>query len=252
MHTVRTRPSLRSVLRFSAFALALLAAPALTAPLNAQTVSGRLIDSESRLPVSNGTVSLLDTLGIAVARVLTDPEGHFTLRAPGPGRYRLRGSGFGYRGGLEPRFDLERGQDVTTDLFLVPDPVPLEGIEVMSERERQEHFLEVEGFYDRKQMGFGYFITPEEIERRVIHDWHTLFENTPVEATAALAFNKWEMRGRCRDERVKIFVNGMDAGGEVVIYDVLAVEVYAGISSTPLQWTRPGYCGVILIWTKGG
>ena len=257
MHTVRTRPNPRSVFRFSAFALSLLAAPTLSAPLSAQSVSGRLLDNESRLPVSNGTVSLLDTLGHVVVAVLTDPEGRFTLLAPGPGRFRLRGSGLGYRGGLETRFALAQGQEMTTDLFLVPDPLPLEGIEVVTERQRQEHFLQAQGFYNRKAMGFGYFITPEDIEKRVIRDWHRLFQNTPVEATGGLSFNKLKMRGRCRDQGVSLFVNGLPLSGPLLeqvvdISEVLAVEVFSGIASTPLQWTRPGACGAILVWTKGG
>ncbi len=34
--------------------------------------------------------------------------------------------------------------------------------------------------------------------------------------------------------------------------DVLGIEVYRRISTTPLQWVGPGTsCGSILIWTKG-
>ena len=40
-----------------------------------QTISGRLIDNETRRGIVNGTVALLDTMGIAVARGLSGSEG---------------------------------------------------------------------------------------------------------------------------------------------------------------------------------
>lgn len=121
MASGRSRTTWRAVFLFSASFLAFLPPPTLAGPVGGQTVSGRLLDSESRLPIGSGTVALFDVVGAPVARTLTDVEGHFALQAPGPGRYLLRARASGYRGGLEPRFDLDQGQEVTTDLFLVPD-----------------------------------------------------------------------------------------------------------------------------------
>jgi len=85
-----------------------------------QTISGRLVDNETRRGVVNGTVALLDTMGIAVARVLSGSDGDYVIRAPGPGRYTLRGSGLGYRGGLLSQLEVAEGEEVHLDLYLAP------------------------------------------------------------------------------------------------------------------------------------
>ena len=148
-----------------ALAFLLLVAPGLggSHQAQAQVIRGKLFDNETRLPVINGTVTLFDdSLGASVARTLTGSDGRFILRVPRPGQYTLRGWGLGYRGGLEPRLVLAEGDSVVMDLYLMPDPLELEPLRISAERVRSE--LERQGFFQRREQGRGFFLTPSQLK----------------------------------------------------------------------------------------
>ncbi|MFC1575048.1 carboxypeptidase-like regulatory domain-containing protein [Gemmatimonadota bacterium] len=144
--------------------LALLAPPT---PIHGQVVRGHLLDNETRQPIISGAVALMDSLGGAVARTLTNEEGAFELTAPEPGMYTLMAAGMGYRSTPSGRLDLINNQLITIDMHLLPKPLRLEPIMVTAERIRAE--LARQGFYDRRDSGRGFFVSPEEIRRRPPH-----------------------------------------------------------------------------------
>ena len=89
--------------------------------LDAQTVSGRLIDGLALVPIDRAFIVLLDESGSELERVLTDAQGNFTLTAPGGGTFQLRSERIGFRAGLSDRFDLPA--DGSHQLEMVVDPV---------------------------------------------------------------------------------------------------------------------------------
>lgn len=65
-------------------------------PLAAQAVRGVVVDGER--PVEGMIVALYpESGGAAVGGALTDAQGRFSVRAPGPGRYTVRAERVGYR-----------------------------------------------------------------------------------------------------------------------------------------------------------
>ena len=74
--------------------LLVIAATLAAAPLGAQTVSGRVVDSASRRPVTRLPVRLVPAADTArdtvYAATVTADDGVFLLVAPAPGRYRVR------------------------------------------------------------------------------------------------------------------------------------------------------------------
>jgi hypothetical protein len=72
----------------------LLAAPLLGGAA-AQTIAGRVVEQESGAPLPVAQVALEDSAGMARAVALSDSAGAFVLRAPAPGRYRLRAEHIG-------------------------------------------------------------------------------------------------------------------------------------------------------------
>jgi hypothetical protein len=90
----------------------------------------------------------------------------------------------------------------------------------------------------------------------------------PVEVEGGLSNTDLHIRGKCDpSSHPTVWVNGvlvlirwgLSGGGMeelVEVSDILAVEVYAGPASTPLQWSGTkligGGCGTIVIWTRGG
>ncbi|MBW3555088.1 MAG: carboxypeptidase-like regulatory domain-containing protein, partial [Gemmatimonadetes bacterium] len=55
---------------------------ALASPAAAQTVSGRILDGDSREPITGAQVVLVDEAGLDRGAVLTGQDGRFRLRAP--------------------------------------------------------------------------------------------------------------------------------------------------------------------------
>jgi hypothetical protein len=96
----------------------------------AQTVQGRLYDAETGAPVVNGTVVLRDSLGAVVARTGSDEGGRFAFTVPRPGRYSLLAAGLGYRSAPTDQFNVEEGSDLTMNLSLSPEPIPIPGFDV--------------------------------------------------------------------------------------------------------------------------
>ncbi len=231
-----------------------------------QTVSGRLIDNETRRGVVNGTVALVDTMGIPVARVLSGSDGEYVVRAPKPGRYTLRGSGMGYRGGLLSQLDLAEGDEVHLDLYLAPAPIALEPISITGSRVRQE--LERQGFWRRREAGTGFHLTPGQLAFRPPVTEAELIGRAPFVYLDRVT--RWDgtipkMRSFGEECVPAVLVDdipvpvGRPIGineppptlEEYVNFaDITALEVYRGFGEIPHELTLPfERCGVIMIWT---
>ena len=108
----------------------------LAPPLGAQTVRGRLLEQGSGAPVAATLVALVDESGTQRASVLTDRDGHFSMQAPVPGRYRLRAERIGHATTLSPFLQLESGTALEHTLDVPVQTVQLEGLVVKSARRR--------------------------------------------------------------------------------------------------------------------
>jgi len=252
--------------RLGLSALVLTLAVVLAPPhAGAQTVHGRLLEQGTARPIAAGDLTLLGEDGEAVDRAETDSAGHFTLRSPDPGSFYVRAERIGYRPKTDGILELGEGGEITVDFYLMPQPVELEGVEgtvegmTLLERKDRE-YLDWQGFYDRKKMGFGHFITPEEIEEDPPIDYYDLFRKMPgvrgvsgarggegVQITAR--GGTFGGGGYCSPA---IFVDGIPTSNPPPVEAIVGVEVYKGIASVPLQFSRlGGGCGVVLVWTRG-
>lgn len=100
----------------------------------AQTVSGKLADTTGGTPLPYATVSLLDSLGKAVSRVMTNDDGAFVVGAAKPGNYTLQCRRVGYQ---ELRKNLQlvgKQQVVLGTLYLLPDTRLLKEVAVTGDK----------------------------------------------------------------------------------------------------------------------
>lgn len=104
------------------------------APLRGQVVTITATDGISRRPLVGALLSLRDTRGVPVARVLADDRGRGVLKAPAPGRFVARADAIGYRGVTSEPFDLAAGASPAVALTLEPAPLGLNELVVGSER----------------------------------------------------------------------------------------------------------------------
>jgi hypothetical protein len=93
-------------------------------------VAGHVVDAATAAPVGEGFVVLLDEQDREVARTLTAADGRFLIRAPRPGRYRLRSERIAYVAFVAPPFTLEPDQTLTQQLAVTALAVQLAAVEV--------------------------------------------------------------------------------------------------------------------------
>lgn len=244
----------------SLFTLAALLVTATAA--HSQTVSGRLFDGNSRRPVLLGVVVLMDTAMVLLDRTYTDEQGAFMLEAPRPGSYYVAAARPGYTPRMDGILELTAGSAVTVSFYLLPTAIALDTLVVSARREKTEPYLHSQGFYDRKDMGFGHIITPEMLERSVATTMAELLRGIPgVIVSGDLRGTAVRVRGPVGPCVPRVYVDGAVAAtvaGEAIVEDFVdveqlaGVEVYTRVSSAPMQYAGLTNCGVILFWTHRG
>ena len=111
----------RIALSWAALAV-LLCAPSAAA----QTVEGRVTESQTQQAVAGARVRLLDVEGEEAASTVTDAAGAFRLAAPTPGEYRLRAERVGLRSTITRAVPLGAGETVAVEVRMAPEPVVLD------------------------------------------------------------------------------------------------------------------------------
>lgn len=247
----------------------LTAASGATAPLDAQTLRGRILDSVTGEPVMLAYVGLItDGESMAVAG-LADTDGSFEVQAPDPGEYYIYISRTGYETLMDGVFELGDGGVFDVQIGLKPLPIELEEV-VVEAAQGPMSFLEANGFYDRAIDGRGVFMIREEIERVAIDRVTDAFRRIPlldIDESRPLIGGP----GVMQNPEIRIVRNGqycsptlyidrhMVASGAgqgvrpddyVTAIEIDAIEVYTRPSEVPVGFDEINNCGVILIWTR--
>lgn len=273
--------------RFLAAAFVVLALPG---ALRAQgTVSGVVRDAGSSAPLPGAVVMLLSREGAELEARTTAADGRYTFSAVDPGSYQLRAAHLGFRLVVRSGVAVRAGQATRIDFPLEPSPLPLDELTVTGTERSRSTLLA--GYYDRLDRGIGRFVTREEIEKRDPGRVTDLLREMPgvrVSRGSGVAEVSMErvVDRRCR---VQLYLNGVlmnrptareeaevsgfvVGGGELsageraaseitgadLDVDALAtpsevegIEVYSGISTTPLEFLgRNARCGTVAIWTR--
>lgn len=239
--------------------------------VTAQSIGGRVLEDLSDHPVPAASVELLPAGGrTAVWRAISDEAGTFSLDAPKPGRYRLRVEALGYATVTTPEFDLlEKADTLQVEVLVAVEAVPLAPLVVVSRRTGVESSVRLVavGYFDRRAtwgsegMGFGHFIERDELRRsnpRYLSDVLRSVPGVRIEGGGGrrqviTLRTITSDQGRCIPP---VFINGApfatgaDANEVVVPADVIAVEVYPGMTAPP-QFNRGQACGAIVVWTGG-
>lgn len=92
-------------------------------PLQAQVVSGRVMEARSGWPVPYATVTVLDAGGRTVGQSSSDGQGEYRVDLRAPGRYRIRAERQGYRPRAFALMDVREGREVRRDIRLSPGVV---------------------------------------------------------------------------------------------------------------------------------
>jgi hypothetical protein len=242
------------------FLAAAFAALAASAPLSAQVVTGRVLDDISDGAVDQAVVSALSG-DSAVARARTAADGTYRLQLPAAGTYQLRAERIGYSGNTTAPVAVAAGATVSVDIRIAAEELALDPLQATGRSERRSPRLERNGFYERKNGGFGRFVTAEDIARQRPLEVSDVLRGMP--GVRVVPGNRPNSNyivmsragGNCSP---RIFMDNMEIQSEE-IDDVIqpehisGLEVYRGASETPPRYggiNSP--CGAIVIWTKTG
>jgi hypothetical protein len=248
--------------------------------MQAQVVRGRIAEKSSRAPVAGVGVLLLDRTNRPRMAALTDSSGYYRIVAPAEGAYRLSFSRTGLTTLRINTVNLHSGSDMVLDTALTMSVTTLTPVNVEAKLEVHPppgNPHKYDEFLRRKSLGFGHFITRDEIDSKPQSDTRALFSNI-----AGIKFRidgaRWFLTSqRCsggsipgmgtgnyrkplKDEKYDpmIFINGlpisrssngMEMLREIPPQEIEAVEVYQGAAEMPPE-AKGDACFAIFIWLR--
>lgn len=156
--------------------------------------------------------------------------------------------------------DLASGRSVSTTITMSERADVLDGMIVYGVDRQLANDLE--GFNQRRKLGFGHFITRTDIERQSPIRFTDLFRSSPglrIVSTGGLDYSLVASHGSSSGGvcRPLIFINGVrlanSEGLDMMVdpHEVAGVEIYNGVGETPPQFKGGlnGECGTVAIWT---
>jgi hypothetical protein len=212
----------------------------------AATLTGRVRSSTGR-PVANALVVLE-----GVDSALSDAQGQFVLNSlPGGTQWlRARAVGFAPR---ETDVDLPSSGVDTLDVELEAISV-LDTITVVATARMRRVLREVD---ERRQIGLGYALGPDEIQRRVtlrsvLQSFPSVTVQGSMNSFTVFMHSASMSRAYCvANLRIDGIPSTWDLMSSYEPKDIMAIEVYPRSSEVPLLYRKiSSGCGTVLVWTK--
>jgi hypothetical protein len=244
-----------------AYATAALAGVSLVGRLAAQeraaasatgAVVGIVRDSSGALVLGANVV----LIGTAI-RTVSDSVGRFRLAGLPSGPMALQVRRLGYRAASVTVL-VEDGVAASVSVTLARLPRELDPVLVEANRQPGARYLQ--GFYERRSKGHGYFVTREQLAARQWSDMTDVLRSLvpAVRITSSrMARNAVRLRGsRCAP---LVWLDGAPAMAGEFDIDVISpetvsgVEIYPGPATVPVEFRSTRgleSCGVIVLWSR--
>ncbi|MBC7788640.1 MAG: carboxypeptidase regulatory-like domain-containing protein [Anaerolineae bacterium] len=161
-------------MRFILTAIAAMGVLSAFSAADAQRVRGRVLhEAPPRTAIGLVHVSLFTERDSLIGDVRTDSTGIFSLRAPSPGRYKLRARRLGYEVVMSDGFALEQGEVLTFNFLLPSRRIELQPVTITDKREVEKR-LRLYGI-DPRTFNGARRITREKLDR-FDDGFHTLID----------------------------------------------------------------------------
>lgn len=222
----------------------------------ASELTGKVISQDGGEAVPQAELRLRRVLGDSVigsSTHVTGQDGTFHIQRVPAGIYVLRTDHLSYASRRDS-LRIPGKKSIHLRIPLPVDPVALRPLAV----DVRAGWLVETGFYRRKEKGFGDYLSPEDLERRPLNDLSQAlgtvqgvrFVRSCAGVTCREVMVTRNTRAGCP---VKYYLDGDEMHGRVhprniSMHDIAAIEVYAGIASTPPQFY--GRCGSVVMWSK--
>jgi hypothetical protein len=231
-----------------------------------QLIDGRVLDASTRQPIATAALKLINGERV-VAVATSDSAGRFLLHASTGGNYHITATRIGYADAKTHNIELIRDRNINAELLLSVTPVPIAPLTVAV---APDAYLDAMGFYERKRMGNGFFLTEDEIYKRSggtivdllrsargvktqrVNMRHEIYLTSPTCLPQILLDGVMVRWGGPIAQAL-----GGNAGATQPLEDLVkvahieAIEVYRAFNGVPPQYVGPNaHCGTILIWTR--
>jgi hypothetical protein len=216
-------------------------------------LSGRVVNAAGE-PVAGAQAEVTD----AAVSSATSERGEFSLRSLPSGTRELVIRKVGYESAVLP-VELTRREPRKVVVTLVALAPTLPTVQVKAS---MQDGLKRAGFFDRKAMGMGYYVSPEMIDSirpRALSDLlntapgiqvTTTDWGTVVQSTRSVAAQKDACVNLFVDRAPWTSIHPGDLDTAFPVADIVAVEVYGG-NSVPSEFTMIGKsCATIVVWTR--
>lgn len=243
---------------FLSFGVTLFGQAADPAAAAAQVVRGEIRDAETQQPVPSAHVVVRNQADSVLSEVTAGTSGEFTMLGLPTGPLVLEVSALGYAASAETPID-HQGRSLFLAIELTPNPLEADGIRVSVEA--QSPFLRSHGYYHRRKIGHGRFVSPEQLER--VHATRSSDYFRRVTGVVVTNDEPQVARGPTsfsRSCRAAVYQDGQklrDPLDASAFNDVVAppewieaIEVYSGPATAPAAWRGDAGCGLIVIWTR--
>jgi len=222
--------------------------PGTSSRVSRTTVSGRVVDL-------NGTGLVRARVAVVgdSAIAFTDSSGKFSLGNLRPGTRMLTVRRLGFAP-VEMPVALHSREPVDLTVQMSDRVAMLDTVRITARRDVD---LAKVGFTDRKRIGTGYYLGPDQVERMVAYDLPSLLASAPMLRRQNVN-GKIVVTGRPKGSGngcVTWYVDGMEwFGGGVEDFirpeEVSAIEAYSS-NFTPPQFNKGiSDCETVVIWTK--
>jgi hypothetical protein len=167
---------------------------------------------------------------------------------------------------------LVAGKNRNVALVLPPAAQALPDVKIadkLAKPARYANTRRYDEFYTRRAMGFGTFLTREDIDRQFKTNTPELLQGIPGMKVKRVG-NDWRVQSlQCQmglpgisdalsdpQKWIRVFIDGMDVGdaselASINPAQIEAMEVYKGPSELPVEARGRG-CAAIFIWTRDG
>lgn len=228
------------------------------------------IFAQGELPPGTISITVKDSLGRSISgaellvdgtnvRGVTDERGEvrFTAVRGGPAVVRVRRLGF-----QPTKVDVMVDQRVPATSVVTLTAVPLRLTPIVV-RGGTNYTGRMAGFYQRRDLGIGHFISREKIEHDNPSHLSDIFRRLPGVQITSTRFirNAVRFRGNGQSCWPLVWLDGAPLPTAEFDLDFLSpgsiegIEVYSGVSQVPPQFMGArglGSCGVIVVWSREG
>ncbi|MCA2989498.1 carboxypeptidase regulatory-like domain-containing protein [Gemmatimonas sp.] len=206
--------------------------------------------NQSGQPVNGARITLWGT-GVETS---ANAAGQYQFTNLPEGTYTVEARAVGFQPHRAPA-DLQAAREAVVDLTLSALVTNIDTLRVRANRA-----VPLDEFERRRKLGFGHFLTEEEIRKKGPTYMGDIFRGLPGVVTMPGQFGRDRVlvrgTGMTGDCAPAIFLNGLyvniedgDLDNIINPKDVRAIELYARTASIPLQFQTRNGCGSAVIWT---